>query len=170
MDESSRKAFRAAVVRSSHRSDVRDSVGALYQHLQDAIEIRGPICERSGRCCRFDEYGHRLFVTTMELATFAFASESPANPPRDSCGCPFQIDGLCSVHTIRPFGCRVFFCDPTATEWQNQQYERFHGLLKKLHEDLKVPYFYVEWRQALAMLWGDPVGAASSALTRCRQG
>ncbi|MEA2736401.1 MAG: hypothetical protein QOE14_2852, partial [Humisphaera sp.] len=67
-------------------------------------------------------------------------------------GCPFQLDGLCSVHTIRPFGCRVFFCDSTSDEWQHQQYERFHGELKRLHEQFGVPYLYVEWRAALQQL------------------
>ncbi|HZZ44771.1 MAG TPA: hypothetical protein VFE58_17675, partial [Tepidisphaeraceae bacterium] len=66
--------------------------------------------------------------------------------------CPFQEGGLCSVHGIRPFGCRVFFCDETSTEWQREQYEELHGELKKLHEELGVAYFYVEWRAALAVL------------------
>ena len=67
-------------------------------------------------------------------------------------GCPFQLDGLCSVHTIRPFGCRVFFCDETATDWQHEQYERFHSQIKRLHEQFDVPYVYIEWRAALREL------------------
>ena len=67
-------------------------------------------------------------------------------------GCPFQVDKLCGVHPTRPFGCRMFFCDPTASQWQNQAYERFHAELKALHEQLSVPYFYVEWRSALSAL------------------
>ena len=63
-------------------------------------------------------------------------------------GCPFQVDRLCSVHAIRPFGCRIFFCDPTSQQWQNERYELFHAELKRLHEGLGVPYFYVEWRAA----------------------
>ena len=64
---------------------------------------------------------------------------------------------MCGVHAIRPFGCRMFFCDPTSTDWQNDAYERFHGQLKQLHQTLGVPYFYVEWRQALrAMGWATP--------------
>jgi Fe-S-cluster containining protein len=69
--------------------------------------------------------------------------------PPSATGCRFQEHNLCTVHTIRPFGCRMFFCDATSTEWQHQQYERFHADLKRLHETLSVPYFYVEWRQAL---------------------
>jgi len=67
-------------------------------------------------------------------------------------GCPYQISGLCDVHPIRPFGCRIFFCDSTSTDWQHEQYERFHAELKALHETLGVPYFYLEWREALAAL------------------
>jgi hypothetical protein len=43
----------------------------------------------------------------------------------------------------------MYFCDPTAQDWQQGMYERFHAQLKQLHEDLGVPYFYVEWRGAL---------------------
>ncbi len=46
----------------------------------------------------------------------------------------------------------MFFCDATSTEWQNAAYERFHSELKRLHEELAVPYFYLEWRQALKFL------------------
>ena len=43
----------------------------------------------------------------------------------------------------------MFFCDATSTEWQNEQYELFHARLKELHQTMKIPYFYVEWRAAL---------------------
>ena len=80
----------------------------------------------------------------------------PLGATWDGTGCPFQQNKLCSVHGIRPFGCRIFFCDPTATDWQNAQYERFHADLKRLHEQLGVPYQYVEWRQALSALGLTP--------------
>jgi Fe-S-cluster containining protein len=97
-----------------------------------------------------------LFVTTMELAAFS-AARGFADPPTPiGAGCPFQHDKLCTVHTIRPFGCRIFFCDETSTDWQRQQYESFHAELKRLHERLGVPYFYVEWRQALRAVAGLP--------------
>jgi hypothetical protein len=43
----------------------------------------------------------------------------------------------------------MFYCDPTAAQWQQDQYEYFHAKLKHLHRKLAVPYFYLEWRQAL---------------------
>ena len=137
---------------AAKRPEVVHAVAQLYDDLQRQIAARRPICVASGRCCRFEEYGHRLFVTTMELA--AFVSELQPSPTRqwDGTGCPFQLNKLCTVHTIRPFGCRMFFCDATSTLWQNEQYEHFHARLKRLHEEMDVPYLYVEWRDALRQL------------------
>ncbi len=158
---------------AAKRPEVREAVGRVYADVQKSIDARRPLCVMSGRCCRFEEYGHRLYVTTIELAAFTHDLERqpqkpppaplPANAaappaiiqlpqPRDPGGCPFQTGKLCGVHAIRPFGCRMFFCDPTAAEWQNQAYERFHAELKALHEQFSVPYFYLEWRAALSAL------------------
>ena len=129
--------------------------------MQREVDARRPVCVMSGRCCRFEEYGHRLYVTTLELAAFVRGlrrHREDANEAVDAsrqAGCPFQVSGLCSVHAIRPFGCRMFFCDATSTQWQNELYERFHAELKGLHERLAVPYFYVEWRQALGEVFGS---------------
>jgi len=132
------------------RLEVRDEIRGLYADLQVEIDRRQPLCVMSGRCCRFDEYGHQLYVTTAELAAFMseLADKKPVQPPPGSGGCPFQTGKICRVHLIRPMGCRIFFCDPTATEWQQAIYEQFHARLKKLHRDLSIPYSYVEWRFA----------------------
>jgi len=135
-------------------------VGRIYADLAQEIDARRPVCAISGRCCRFEEYGHRLFVTTIELAVFVHEFEASAPSPEmaenisrwGGTGCPFQVGKLCGVHSIRPLGCRMFFCDPTSTEWQNSQYEQFHARLKQAHEELGVSYAYVEWRKALEML------------------
>jgi Fe-S-cluster containining protein len=177
-DESTLQQLRDAVHAAAARADVRDAVEQVYRDLADEVARRRPVCAVSGRCCRFEEFGHRLFVTTAELATFlhglggrasvraAGSQKEPktgsdgASPSRnpaietalstwDGSGCPFQIAKLCGVHALRPFGCRIFFCDATATQWQNDAYETFHARLRRLHEELGLPYFYVEWRQAL---------------------
>ena len=36
----------------------------------------GPVCQLSGRCCRFKEYGHTLFVSTA--GDSALAGQRPA--------------------------------------------------------------------------------------------
>ena len=46
----------------------------------------------------------------------------------------------------------MFFCDATSTQWQNAAYEQFHAQLKNLHVEMEVPYYYLEWREALSRL------------------
>ena len=144
--------LRDAVMQAATHPALRAAVARVYENLQREIDARKPVCTASGRCCRFEEFGHRLYVTTIELAAFVGQlAERPTNPNSGG-GCPFQVNGLCSVHTIRPFGCRVFFCDATSDDWQHQQYERFHAELKRLHDEFDVAYHYVEWRDALRQL------------------
>jgi Fe-S-cluster containining protein len=173
--------LREAVLAAATRPAVSESVAAVYSTLGDAVELRRPLCSTSGRCCRFEEYGHRLYVTTLELAKFvadltivrtmaAIGASSERNSASkvalpiistikgsiagDGGGCRFQMEGLCGVHALRPFGCRIFFCDETSTAWQHETYERLHARLRTLHDELFVPYFYVEWRFALEVcLW-----------------
>jgi Fe-S-cluster containining protein len=142
--------LQTAVLQASKRPEVSVALDELYASVQHEIDRRNPVCAISGRCCRFEEYGHRLYVSTLELAHFVRGLKSQRQHPEwDGKGCPFQRLKLCTVHPIRPFGCRMFFCDPTSTDWQNAAYEQFHSQIKRLHEQLEVPYFYVEWRQAI---------------------
>lgn len=156
-----KRAFREAVMQASARADVRESINAIYRDLADEIAVENPRCSASGACCRFEQYGHRMFVTTMEMAVFVedFSQRAPPEPAGrlpvirlmpEPGACPFQCLGLCGVHPIRPFGCRVFFCDPDSTQWQHSAYERYHARLRDLHDLAGVPYLYVEWREALS--------------------
>ncbi|HEV8604260.1 MAG TPA: YkgJ family cysteine cluster protein [Tepidisphaeraceae bacterium] len=145
---------RHAIRSASARPDVHSAIASLYADVQIQIDLRRPLCILSGRCCRFEEFGHHLYVTTLELATFLHdlqSSNASPDPAWTGQGCPFQRNKLCSVHAIRPFGCRLFFCDSTSTDWQHEQYHLFHTRLKSLHDSLNVPYFYLEWRQALTI-------------------
>jgi len=156
-DASAVRELARAVRAAAARPEVREAVERIYTDLAADVAKRRPVCVVSGRCCRFEEYGHRLYVTTLELAAFLHGFETGAKDERlasaiqkwDGAGCPFQVSKLCGVHAIRPFGCRIYFCDATSTQWQQEAYEVFHARLKRLHEELGVPYYYVEWRQAL---------------------
>lgn len=153
--------IRQSVHEAARRPEVVEAVHSVYAALQSAIDVRRPRCEMSGRCCHFESYGHRLYVSTMELA--AFVATTKAAPEANCQSCPFQRGKICSVHETRPFGCRIFFCDPTAEQWQREQYEQFHADLKRLHERLNVPYHYLEWRSALSELGLDRVSEAASS-------
>lgn len=133
----------------------------LYHEMEKQITAIAPRCEMSGRCCRFEEYGHRLFVTTAEMAAFIHESKSRPAMGRlitkvDGGSCRFQENGMCMAHPIRPMGCRLFFCDQRYEQSLQALYESMHAQLKAIHNELAVPYAYVEWRQALdavAPLW-----------------
>jgi len=134
------------------------SLRGLYQRVDRAIADRGPRCWASGKCCRFDAYGHALFVTGLEAAWFLDRA-APADPSApgglpvlraDAPACPFQAQGLCGAHAIRPLGCRVFFCQLGTADWQHALYERFLAELRTLHERHGLAYRYMEWRWALA--------------------
>lgn len=153
-------------VPSSFCEDVRDAmrirqlpdrISGLHHQVERAVAEIGPRCEMSGRCCRFEEYGHRLFVTTAEVAVFAssIVATAPArthSASPDGVGCRFQVNGMCTAHQIRPIGCRLFFCDSRHEESLQSLYENIHGQLKALHTELGIAYAYVEWRQALAAI------------------
>ena len=156
-------AFSNQVMRVANRPDAVQAVHELYAQVQVEIDQRRPRCEMSGRCCKFEEYGHLMYITTLELGAFVHEFSKQFGPeelrrkflPWSGAGCPFQAGKLCGVHAFRPFGCRIFFCDPTSTAWQHEQYESFHNKLKELHGTFGVPYAYMEWRGAAHELFGD---------------
>jgi len=137
------------------RDDVDAALRDLYAAIDGDIAARNPTCWLSGKCCNFDTYEHRLYVTALEAAWVirqlddAQRDALRARDPTALDGCVFQRNGLCGVHAIRPLGCRVFFCDPSAT-WQNEVYETHLRRLRDLHEQFGVPYAYMEWRAALS--------------------
>lgn len=157
---------------------VNRDLRAIYCQLDADVQKRGPTCWVSGRCCNFDQHGHLLYVTALEIAWVirrvdddqkSDAMRSPSieggqsDPPvNPSVGlpvmgvvdeahgpCKYQVNGLCSIHAIRPMGCRIYFCQSGTQQWQQQLYERYLARLRKLHERRSIPYRYMEWRSGL---------------------
>lgn len=144
---------------AAQRSEIATAIRSLYADLDEVVRDRQPVCNASGRCCRFEEFGHRLYVTGLEIAWFLLevghASASDVGDislqqAASSPNCPYQIRGLCSTHTIRPLGCRAFFCEEGTEAWQQDTTERFLDRLKQLHLVHDLPYAYMEWRTGLA--------------------
>lgn len=148
--------------------EVDAALCAIYAEVDAAVRAKGPKCEASGRCCKFNSYDHLLYVTGLEVAWFLRQAEAkkapqdagyvaeasgirlPVMSPRAlPDGCAWQVEGLCSAHGFRPLGCRVYFCEKGTEEWQQETYERFQKRLRRLHEELGLPYAYVEWRGAV---------------------
>lgn len=143
--------------RAALDSDIATELEAVYAMVADQIEARGPACWASGRCCNFDAAGHRLYVTGLEAAyTLArLDTELKADALESASlrgGCPFQLANLCGVHTIKPMGCRVYFCDESAQQWQHDVSERAMSMIRSIHDRYSIEYAYAEWRAILFAL------------------
>lgn len=146
------------------RSDLAGAVGqcqaaaaflsalrGLYRRLDAVVARRRAVCLGGGACCKFDLAGHRLYLSTGELALLAV--HAPPAPGRCERGrCPYQVGPRCVGRDRRPLGCRVFFCAPGLGEWSRRTYEAFHSPIRRLHADHALPYAYVELTSALAAL------------------
>src|SRR4029078_2332056 len=120
---------------TANRADIIDEVAALYRELDAEIAAHSPACWNKGECCRFGEYGHRLFVTTLEVAYYlarpssdpltrvssdrslpVLGSDALLSLAKDIC--PHAHDGRWHARDRRPMGCRIFYCDAAAQDWQ----------------------------------------------------
>lgn len=125
------------------------ALAEVLQQADAALVDRAPACRACGRCCRFEEFGHRLYVTAGELALLT--ASLPPRPARAG-RCPYQLDDRCQARPRRPLGCRAFFCEAGASEGLEDLYEQFHGRLRRLHEAAGKPYLYCELTAALVEL------------------
>ena len=151
---------------------VRAELEAVYAAAAGEIAARGPACWASGRCCNFEKTGHLLYVTGLEAAytvwklredrrvrdgeeqtvvsslhSLPVVMRGRATPAAGAC--PFQEGNLCTVHAIKPLGCRVYFCDRSAQEWQHELSERLLAEIRAIHERHGIEYRYGEWRGML---------------------
>lgn len=94
-------------------------------------------CELSGRCCRFREAGHDLFVTGLEYREM----EKWGGPGAEEEGiCPWLQGTLCGNREGRALACRTYFCSDEAAAADLT--ERWHAEIRRLHERHGIPYDY----------------------------
>ena len=111
---------------------LRASLTRIYRQLDEAVARHGPVCALSGRCCRFREYGHTLFVSAPEAALLLADAPAPVRELDEGRTCPWQdLEGRCTAREARPLGCRVYFCDPAFEEHAPTLSEQFLGQLKQ---------------------------------------
>jgi hypothetical protein len=132
----------------------------LYREVDRDVAAAGPVCVASGRCCRFKEYGHVLFLSNLE-ANVLLASAPPYERPVTPDFCPFQKGNLCTAREPRPLGCRVYYCDPNYQETGNRLTEKYLRRLKELAEANGVPWRYAPLHHFLT----HPEDAATDTMT-----
>jgi len=143
MSDSSLPVPLSVLLEHARRSEVVRAMREFYVEADREIEEQDPSCQNKGECCRFGEFGHRLYVTSLEIVYYLATGNLP--PPVTADACPHSIDGKCHARNRRPLGCRVFYCDPNAQHWQGPLSERRLARLRAMHEQLQVPYMYTDW-------------------------
>ncbi len=147
--------------------EVREALAILYAELDAAVAEAAPVCRLSGRCCRFEEYGHALFLSAPEAAVLLADAPPPSRPLDDGETCPWQdASGRCTARAARPLGCRVYFCDPAYEGKAPELTERFLARLKALAAARGWPWDYAplhrHLREAAARgAFADPPPAAA---------
>ncbi len=122
-------------------ANVKRRVLEMYAEVDREVAAAGPICVASGRCCRFKEWGHVLYLSNLEadvLLESAPAYDTPVSPEF----CPFQKELLCTAREPRPLACRVYYCDPAYQERSQEITEKHLAQLKDLADELQVDWRY----------------------------
>jgi hypothetical protein len=120
----------------------RRQVLELYREVDRDVAAAGPVCVASGRCCRFKEFGHTLFLSNLEAEVLLHDA-----PPYDPAAvtpdfCPFQEGNLCTAREPRPLACRIYYCDPNYQEAGNVLSETYLRRLKDLTESQGLAWRY----------------------------
>jgi Fe-S-cluster containining protein len=100
-------------------------------------------CHACGKCCDFEAYGHRLYVSTPEIIYLESRIGRENMPPMQSSACPWRRQDKCTIHQHRFAGCRIFFCkgDP---QKQSEISEEAIKRLKKICDDFSLTYRYAQ--------------------------
>ncbi len=121
---------------------LRRQILELYQEVDRDVAAAGPVCVASGRCCRFKEYGHTLFLSNLEAEVLLHDAPpyDPATVTADFC--PFQQGNLCTARQPRPLGCRVYYCDPNYQDTCGAITEKYLRRLKEIADAHQVAWRY----------------------------
>ena len=128
-----------------------ERVSEIYKWIEEQQLANKGIagnCEVCGKCCDFERYDHRLYVTTPEMIYFVDKVGIANIKQMTTAKCCYQVEGKCSVHAYRFSGCRIFCCKGKAT-FQSELTESAIKKFKALCAELQIPYRYVELPVAL---------------------
>src|SRR5262249_19167071 len=131
---------------------VRQAVLAVYAATDAALAAAGPRCDASGRCCRFTEYGHTLFISAFEAELLLEGAPLQKEGPFLGDTCPYQVNGLCTARDARPLGCRIYFCDPNFQTHMAEITEESLAALKRIADEHDIGWHYAPLHHFLNQL------------------
>ncbi|MFA5250971.1 MAG: YkgJ family cysteine cluster protein [Phycisphaerae bacterium] len=123
----------------------------IYREIDVKInnhsELAGA-CIACGKCCDFESFGHKLFVTPPELIYLAANLHGENLKPMKTGRCPCQTNNKCTIYKFRFAGCRIFSCKGDA-DFQSGLSEMALKKFKAICEQFQIPYRYTDLATAL---------------------
>lgn len=133
------------------KKQLLNKVAEIYKWLDEQVRRHsdpGGKCDACGRCCDFDAFDHRLFVTPPELMYLATKLGAENIKLMPSSRCPYNVDGKCTIYTYRFAGCRIFSCKGDK-DFQSGLSETALKKFKSICTEFKIPYRYTDLATAL---------------------
>ncbi len=138
------------------KNQLLNKVAEIYEWLDEQIRLSDDLvvrCDGCGRCCDFESFDHRLFVTPPELMYLAANLGAEKHKAMPSSRCPYNIAGRCTIYEYRFAGCRIFCCKGD-TDFQNILSESALEKFKSLCNEFQIGYRYSELATALNSFGG----------------
>lgn len=122
----------------------------LYNWLdsQIAANISADACSACGDCCKYEQFAHRIYVTTPEIIFLKNKLNTEKLKSAKDGTCPYQIDNKCSIRDYRFAPCRIFFCNADQN-LQSQLSEKYLIKIKEICEEHNIEYKYQNLPDAL---------------------
>ncbi len=131
---------------SKPNHQLTNKVTKVYNWLNSQIEVHKDLagqCCACGKCCDFEGFGHKLFVTTPELLYLKSNLHGENLKPMKTGVCPYQIDDKCTIYEFRFAGCRIFSCKGDL-DFQNELSEKALKKFRAICEQFQIPYRYTD--------------------------
>ena len=127
-------------------------ISAAVQQVYDFIDSQTAppenSCTACGKCCDFENFDHKLFVTSPELIYFANKNATEKIKPMQNETCPYKENEKCTVYENRFAGCRIFSCKADK-DFQSTLTEKALSKLKSICKDFQIPYRCLDLETAL---------------------
>ena len=139
------------VAGSKAKSELLNRVAEVYDWLDEQIRLNNGLagrCDNCGRCCDFEAFDHRLFVTPPELMYLAANLGAENVKPMPDSWCPYHLICQCTVYEYRFAGCRIFSCKGDA-DFQSGLSESALKKFKSICTEFNIPYRYTDLATAL---------------------
>ena len=128
----------------SNNEVLRKTLDSLYDDLEKELVTLPAKCYGCGKCCNFKENGIQLFAQKLELELIV--EETGVQPFLVEKGhCNFQENGLCTIHPIRPLGCRTYFSEAPNSVAHQDLYEKYHRKIKDIGNLNGIEYQFVSF-------------------------